>query len=359
MCLFLRSFVQIFPARPSVRAIAVRWAAVWAWVLMAGCLLASCNGLQGIGSVPASSGRPYELLVVAEKGVWNAPAGQAVRRMLEADVPGLPQAEPSFRVMHAAPEDFDAVLRLVRNILVVEVDKDKHPQASFRFAKDAYASPQVIGYLGAPDEASLQAWVEKRQQSVARLFLRTERARAVQGLKESHSAGVLTQAREMFGCEVWVPAALKASKTGKDFLWVSTNAATDDRNFVMYSFPYASADVFTKAGFVHKRDSVMAVNIPGACPGMHMATDSLMTDVRRLRVRGTEVLEARGLWRMEGDFMGGPYVAHARLDTAQGRVVVAEVFVYAPGRPKRNLLRALEASLYTLRCPGEQRISNH
>ena len=35
------------------------------------------------------------------------------------------------------------------------------------------------------------------------------------------------------------------------------------------------------------------------------------------------------------------------------RVVVVEGFVYSPATDKRNLIRRLEASLYTLRLPDE------
>ena len=37
----------------------------------------------------------------------------------------------------------------------------------------------------------------------------------------------------------------------------STNRATADMNFVMYSYPYTDKDTFTKDYFIHKRDSVM------------------------------------------------------------------------------------------------------
>ena len=56
----------------------------------------------------------------------------------------------------------------------------------------------------------------------------------------------------------------------------------------------------------------------------------------------------RGLWRMEGDMMGGPFVSHAQLDEARQRVIVAEGFVYAPETDKRNFLRRIEAALFTL-----------
>lgn len=74
---------------------------------------------------------------------------------------------------------------------------------------------------------------------------------------------------------------------GENFFWAGTNAATGDQNFVIYSYPYTDKDTFTKEYFVHKRDSVMKINIPGAREGMYMSTDSLMTDVRPISVQET------------------------------------------------------------------------
>ena len=157
----------------------------------------------------------------------------------------------------------------------------------------------------------------------------------------------------MFGCDIWVDAELANSKTGDDFFWASTNTGTADRNFVMYSYPYTDKDTFTKEYFVHKRDSVMKANIPGFKEGVYMSTDSLLTDVRPINVQNSYTMEARGLWRMKGDFMGGPYVSHTRLDEKNQRIITAEIFVYSPDKMKRNLVRQMEASLYTLKLPNE------
>ena len=53
---------------------------------------------------------------------------------------------------------------------------------------------------------------------------------------------------------------------------------------------------------------------------------------------------------------GGPFVSHARVDEVNQRVIVAEVFVYAPDKLKRNLIRQIEASLYTLRLPQDKEV---
>ena len=82
--------------------------------------------------------------------------------------------------------------------------------------------------------------------------------------------------------------------------------------------------------------------------------DTLCTSVKPIAVKGEYAMETRGLWKMEHDAMGGPFVSHSRVDTLNNRVVVAEGFVYAPEKMKRGLIRRLEAALYTLCLPGEQ-----
>jgi hypothetical protein len=71
-------------------------------------------------------------------------------------------------------------------------------------------------------------------------------------------------------------------------------------------------------------------------------------------LHGEYAFEARGLWRVKGDFMGGPFVSHSRVDTKNQRVIAAEVFIYSPDRLKGGLMRRMEASLYTLKLPGER-----
>lgn len=321
-------------------------------------LFAACGKGKKSLFTPTSSGRAYEILVVVDRNLWERPAGRALYDVLDTDVPGLPQSERSFYIMYTSPDTYDSTLKLIRNIIIVEVNKNLYTQPKFKYAKDVYAAPQTILTIQAPDEASLEKFVEENKQVIVDFFTRAEMNRQILLLENKHSDYISTKVKSLFDCDVWVSGELTATKQGENFFWAGTNAATDDRNFVIYSYPYTDKDTFTKEYFVHKRDSVMKANIPGAQPGMYMETDSLMTDVRPISVQGEYALEARGLWRVKGDFMGGPYVSHVRLDKANRRIIVSEIFVYSPDKLKRNLVRQMEASIYTLKLPGSRQRGN-
>ena len=209
----------------------------------------------------------HELLVVVDHGVWDRAAGRALHDALDADMPGLPQSEPSFRIMYTSPKDYDSTLKLIRNIIIVDI-QDIYTKASFKYAKDVYANPQMILTIQAPNEEEFEKFVEENKKTIVDFFTRAEMNRQITFLEGKHSNFISQKVDSLFGCDIWVDAELANSKTGDDFFWASTNTGSADRNFVMYSYPYTDKDTFTKEYFVHKRDSVMKANIPGFKEGM-------------------------------------------------------------------------------------------
>jgi len=324
-------------------------------------MLFSCKG-DGKGGgkslfTPVSSGRPYEMLVVMDKGMWERPAGRALFNVLDTDVPGLPQPERSFRISQIRPENFDRGMRIFRNIIDVDI-QPIYTQPKLKYSRDSYSSPQMIMTIQAPDEKSFEEYVSKNGKTIIDFFTKAEMNRQIALLRSKHNSLASTKAGSMFGCDVWIPENLQRYKQGENFLWFSSDNNSSDfsLNFVIYSYPYTDKDTFTKEYFLHKRDSVMKVNLPGSRENQYMAKDADYVDVKEISVKGEYAFEARGLWYMENDMMGGPFVSHARVDRPNGRVVVVEGFVYAPEKKKRDMMRQLEAALYTLNLPQEQQI---
>ncbi len=316
-------------------------------------LVVSCKKDGKTLFTPTSSGRPYEVLVVVNKAQWEKPVGRALFDVLDKDVPGLPQSERSFRISTVSPDKFDRTFKIFRNIIIVDI-QDIYSKPKIKFSKDVYASPQIIMTIQAPDEESFQNYVQKNGQVIIDFFVKTEMNRQINNLREKHSLPVEAKVKSMFDVDVWIPTELEKYKLGKDFLWASSDGASVNMNFVIYSFPYTDKDTFSKEYFINKRDSVMKINIPGEREGMYMATDSMFVDVKDIVVKGDYAFEARGLWQMENDMMGGPFVSHSRVDRANGRVIVVEGFIYSPDKLKRNVMRLMEASLYTLQLPNEK-----
>ena len=308
--------------------------------------------------MPNASGLPYEMLVVMDDEQWERPLGRAVFNVLDSDVPGLPQSERSFRITRVEPSGMSSnMFRIMRNIIKVDI-QNIYTQPKFKFARNVYSYPQMVMTLQAPDEASLAQYVEENAQSIIDFFTKAEMNREINNLSEKHNPVVSQLAQELLGVDVWVPYEVNKYKKGKDFLWASTNTGKKDMSIVLYSYPYTDKNTFTLEYFLNKRDSVMKVNIPGGYEGSYMTTQRDYVYVKDATVHGKYAQVARGLWRVQGDRMGGPFVSHSRVDEVNGRIVVAEAFVYAPESLKRDLIRRMEAALYTLQLPEQPKVDN-
>ncbi len=319
--------------------------------LVALTLLTACKNGKMLG--PVASGRPYEVLVVIDNNLWENPNGRALFNVLDTDIPGLPQPERSFHISQCSPKDFNRTLNLFRNIIIVDINPQMFTRVRMKFTRNEYAQEQIILRVNAPTEQAFAAYVTEHSQDIIDFITKMEMNRLCVNLKERHSGVTYELAKELFDCEFFAPDELKNYKKGTDFFWTSNNTASGMVNICMYSYDYEGPETFNKKYILAKRDSIMEKNLPGSAPGMYMQTDTLCTTITPIMVHGGYAMEARGLWFMKNDGMGGPFVSHSRVDTENNRVIVVEGFVFAPEKMKRGLMRRLEGSLYTLNLPQE------
>ena len=304
--------------------------------------------------MPRASGRPYEVMVVMSDADWQAKQGRALFSVLDTDIPGLPQPERSFHISQVDPQRFDQILNIFRNIILVDINKQLYTKTSMKFKRDKYSIGQIILTMQSPSADDFVDFCFEHRQDIIDFLTKMEMNRLIKDLKNKYSKVTADLAKELFDCELHAPDEIKSYKRGQDFFWTSSNGASALVNICMYSYPYEGPQTFNKQYILHKRDSVMALNHPGTLPSMHMATDTLCTMVKPIVVHNQYALEARGLWYMENDGMGGPFVSHSRVDTTRNLVIVVEGFVFAPEKMKRGLMRRLEGSLYTLNLPDER-----
>ena len=305
-------------------------------------VLCSCEGQGSL--LPKSGGRPYEVLVVSESG--GSRGAVAVDGLLSADVRGLPQKEPLFDVSLTDSARFNPTAKLARNIVVVSINPGLFTQTRVRYEKNVWARPQMVVYVNAPSDSALLADMPRIGKGLVGLLTRAEINVAISRLGDGGNAKASAVVGEMFGYGIKIPAGMKSSKRGRDFVWFSDDAPGGMSNICVYSYAGDSLDA---ARSLAVRDSVMRANIPGERRGMYMQTVEGSASFMRATEKGRSIMVCRGLWEMHGDAMGGPFVSHSLVDTATRRIIVAEAFVYAPGMKKRNLMRQAEASLYTLK----------
>ncbi|MDR2496993.1 MAG: DUF4837 family protein [Tannerellaceae bacterium] len=301
-----------------------------------------------------ATGTPYEIVVSVDRAEWEGEMGELIKADLQADIPMLPQPEPAFRVMFAEPGRFGTLLKHVRNVFIVNINPEMYTQIGLSYERDKWAKGQMTLTLNAPDRQSVMDFFGSGGARISSFFSKVEMNRATLLLGLASPTAPMDSLLRRFGVKICLPYEMKATRGRQDFFWVSDDGKRGRSDVIVYTFPYTDVNTFTVEYLMAKRDSVLRLNMPGGRPDSYMKTETLIgPEYEAIRLRGKYCGLMRGLWRMVGDAMGGPFVSIARVDEAKGRVIVAEGFVYAPETKKRNMIRKLEAALYTLRLADE------
>ena len=306
---------------------------------------------------PTSAGSPYEVLLVAGAEDFKSGAVDSLYAVLTDDLAGVAQSEPCFKVSRINQGDLSKTLRLCRNIIQIKIDPVMYSTAKFKYSRDVYAAPQLVVTIQAHDANQFKNFVADNHDMIIDFFTRAELNRQIDILKADHQPHVKEAVKKVFGAEIWAPVELTKVITGRNFVWARcerfVKKVEQELNIVIYSYPYRDVNTFTEKYFIHKRDSVMRANIPGPKEGQYMMTTKGFTLVSDETVHKHYAQVVRGLWNIRDYDMGGPFVSVSRVDEKNQRVVVAEAFVYYPNHAKRDVLKKLEAALYTLRLPDE------
>lgn len=322
------------------------------WLLVA-VVMASCSGGgEKKRIIVASKGLPSELLLVVDKEVWNSDLKDSINGIVEAQVPGLMQAEDMFRVTRVFSKDYEPTHTTFHTKLFVQVDKtlDKPIMGTRR---NEYAKPQLELVVAAPNQDALKEFLFLNGERIKEILAEAQIEMRVEQLKKKYSKKVSDDLQEVLGMTIRVPENMKATKKRENFLWGGTNLVEKDLNVVVYTYDWHGEDLMDTERYVEKRDSVMKRNIPGEREDQWMQTvkekEQPIVFCKMKELHGRQVLEVRGLWEMRNGALGGPFVSISRVDTTARKVIVGEGFVYSPSTDKRDLVRQMEAALRTLK----------
>ncbi|HBZ33707.1 MAG TPA: hypothetical protein DEO38_01265 [Bacteroidales bacterium] len=328
-----------------------------AYIVFVALILTACHGKDKL--LPTVTGSSYEVLVVMNDSQWNGAAGDTVRKYLEADMPCLPQIEPTLSVSRTPWREFSDILKPVRNIVLCDIDSARYTQAQVKYMRNIWSQPQAVVRVQAHDVDEFMKAYSTAGKRITQYFVNEELNRQHDFYRRHYTNPAANKRlKNKFGIDIRIPNDLAASTDTTDFFWITDTKGRVRRDIVVYTVPYTSTEQLTLQGIIQRRDSVLRLYIHGREDSSYIATEWRHIPPQMIVTQkdSTYCAEVRGLWRMEkGDAMGGPFVMHARIMPSGDKILVAEGFCFGPGQKKRNPLRQLEAVVNGMKFIREQK----
>jgi len=297
------------------------------------------------------TGKAGELVIVIAPDVWDAAPGEALRKTLAQPQLALPQDEPLFNLVNIPYEGYADIFKTSRNIVEVKVSASVQ-ETNIKFKRNVHAYTQALVMIQAKNNKELTDLINAKADKISGFFLTAERERLSMNYKKYNDKEIRQAVEKKFGLTINVPPGFTVAKTKKDksdFMWLHYETPEISQGIFIYTYPYKSDSTFTAKNLEGKRNVFLKHNVPTEREGSYMTTEmDLPVFLNSLKVNGNYATEMRGLWKAQGDFMGGPFISLSILDLLHNRVVTIDGYVYAPSKNKRNLLRQVAAIIYSV-----------
>lgn len=314
-------------------------------------ILSACKQEQD-SLLPGVKGAANEIVIVMKSDFWESETGDAIRLNISEYVSGLPMEEPRFNFMYVPHSNFDRVYKRQRNIIITKISPE-YP-AKLHIQKDTWAKTQIVLTITAPNEEAFIELYNERAAEINDIISNAELKRLQNAQKANPAKDLVARLKSNHEIDLTIPKGYKLNIDSSNFVYMLNEYRDIIEGILVYYYPYTDTNTFSNEFLVKKRDEIGKKYVPGEVDGSYMATEPLYElDAYEYNLKGNRYTkELRGLWKIvNGKAMGGPFVSITQYDEARQRIVTVEGFVFAPGHNKRNLVRRVEAVLYSLDFP--------
>lgn len=331
-------------------------------ILLFSFLLVSCSGDDFNQDIlkPESRKNMGELLVVLDKKFWeNSKISFAIKSnfgMLVTSTP-LPY-EPEFNIDFVDRGGVNKMIKRHKTILIVNIDPSSKinskelPTPIF----DLWAKNQIVYKINASSQKNAVAIINHHADSIKLGINQFYYATILSFAGENKKANTIL--KKNHNIKLKLPSNMLIKKSTKNFTWLNRTKIKKDNNgdheiqqgIFVYSYPYINENLFSIKQQIKLRDSLLKQHVHGSVSNSYMITrkDELANNKSQAQlINNKYVFSVRGVWRVENDKMGGPFISISTLSEDQQKIITIEGYVYAPNFKKRELLKELEAVIHS------------
>ncbi len=221
--------------------------------------------------------------------------------------------------------------------------------------KDVNAQPQQLFYLLTREYPNLgdKKTINQLQdyiQTVIEECLTLDNQRLASAMSRNRNLSVEDKIKEDFGVQMWIPRKYEVMMEEENMLWLLYEPASREL--------YSCILLYKSNAYDSKKLEDRALPLR-ADLGKYVTTNrdstSMVTHVsskpfpiqRELKINEKAVIETRGLWEIENDYLGGGFVNYT-LENKRGETLSIDGFVYYSEDDFRRQMRDIDAIMSTV-----------
>ena len=300
--------------------------------------------------LPTITGKPGELIIIVDNPVWNTEVGDTLTKLVNEIYPSLPQEEPVFTATHIPHSAFNTIFKTHRNLFFVNINPHlSNDSAQLLIKKDRWANGQLIIECQARDAKTAAKIIGKNKSKITTLINSEERRRIQGAYKHNNNRKLTAFINKKFHIHITIPISYNLNIDTTDFVWISRETVEISQGLFIYRYPYEDTADFSLNHIIARRNDFLKRFIKGAVPNSWMTTETrLGLHIKKYRHNKQYFSEVRGLWRVENDFMGGPFISLTTTSPDGKYLITIEGYVFAPKHDKREYLRQMESIVYSM-----------
>ncbi len=319
-------------------------------------LFSSCKTTPS-STKPTPSGNAGVMIMVMNDKIKESEAGKKLWEMMVQPMIGLPQEEPMFDVSIIPHRSLSDFMKTYRNLIMVEVGESVQKEG-IKFYRGTWAKQQALVRIYAKSTKSMLKLVDDNELKLVGFFTKAERERLLTYYKSTFNQLLTDKVKNDWNFNLNIPRDFKLRKEDKDFLWMSQETPKSSLGLIIYQFDYVGEGSFSREYLLNKRDEILMNQVPGEHKGSYMTTEHQFPVNYQVisTPHDSSTVVLRGLWKVQGDMMGGPFISMVHHNAETNKVIVTEGYSYYPEKiKKRNMIRQLEAILQTYKPLNENK----
>ncbi len=320
---------------------------------------------------PTALGKMNEIVVITDDVIWNSFVGDTIDYFFGEVYPITPSPEPTFDLRRFDVGDLNAqpLKRQLRTYMVVAnlgdensdiakfVKKDlgeeryqkalSDPTFNTSVGRDKWANGQILIYVFAKSMDDLAAAIAKNYEGIAAKVNDNDAEQLYQSTySRGEGTGFISKTVERYGAEIILPGDYKLVMDAPEdngLIWVRRDIKEKVMNIAVRQFPYKGPESISKE-MVKNNFDAFGKYVHSDAEGSYIKINDV--DLPMLSwdktISGRFAREFRGIWEMENDFMGGPFLSYVIVNEEVQKMIQIDGFILAPGKSKRDMMQQIE-----------------